>query len=149
MSRSTVQNQQSACVHGATDGIVVSVRQRARNSLLYSTTKAVHHSRNRTGNSASQFYANICDCILSHISAKCAYRIFFPHNSAFSTAILILLVFLLPISISFCYIGHLVSNRMAPSVCPDSCGTRRGSWFQAALYHISAAYLAFMRSAYF
>jgi len=27
---------------------------------------------------------------------------------------------------------------MAPSMCPDPCGTRWGSWFQAILYHISA-----------
>ena len=38
---------------------------------------------------------------------------------------------------------------MAPSMCPDPCGTRWGSWFQAFLYHISAAYLVFMRSTYF
>jgi len=37
---------------------------------------------------------------------------------------------------------------MAPSMCPDHCGTRWGSWFQGILYHISA-YLVFMRFAYF
>ena len=47
-------------------------------------------------------------------------------------------MFLLPISIRFCYLDHLVANRMAPSMCPDPCGTRWGSWFQAILYHISA-----------
>ena len=30
---------------------------------------------------------------------------------------------------------------MAPSMCSDRCGTSWGSWFQAILYHISAAYL--------
>jgi len=81
----------------------------------------------------------------SRISAKCAYRIFFPHKLASSTAILILSVFLLPIS--FLYLDHLVANRMAPSMCPDSgpvclCGTPYGtrwsSWFPAVMYHISA-----------
>jgi len=50
----------------------------------------------------------------------------FPHKWAFSTAILILFVFLLPISIRprFRYLDHLVANRMAPSVGPDPCGTR-------------------------
>ena len=38
----------------------------------------------------------------TYISAKCAYRIYFPHKLAFSTAILILFVFLLPIFIRFC-----------------------------------------------
>ena len=70
------------------------------------------------------------------------------HKLAFSTAILILFVFLLPISIMFRYLDHLIANRMAPSMCPDPCGTRWGSWFQGILYHISA-YLVFMRSAYF
>jgi len=60
----------------------------------------------------------------SHISAKCVHRIFFPHKLAFLTAILILLVFLLPISIRFRYFDHLVANRMAPSMCLDPCGTR-------------------------
>ena len=38
---------------------------------------------------------------------------------------------------------------MAPSMCPDPCGRRWGRWFQAILYHISAAHLVFMRSAFF
>ena len=90
-----------------------------------------------------------------HISAIFAYfskvciSYIFQDKLAFSTAILILFVFLLLISITFCYRDHPVANRMAPSMCPDPCGTRWGSWFQAVLYHISAAYLAFMRSAYF
>jgi len=82
----------------------------------------------------------------SHISAKCAYRIFFPHKLAFLTAILIFYMSLLPISSRFRYLDHLVANRMAPSMCPDPCGTRRRSRFQAILYHISAN---FWRSAYF
>jgi len=60
----------------------------------------------------------------------------FPHKLAFSTAFLILFVFLLPISIRFRYLD-LVANRLAPSMCPDPCGMRWGSWFQAILYHIS------------
>jgi len=59
-------------------------------------------------------------------------------------AILILFVFLLPISIMFRYHDHLVANRMAPSMWSSG-----GRWFQPVLYHISAAYLAFMRSAKF
>jgi len=46
----------------------------------------------------------------------------FPHKLAFSTATVILLVFLLPISITFRNLDHLVANRMAPSMCPDPCG---------------------------
>jgi len=83
-----------------------------------------------------------------HISAKSTYRIFFLHKLAFLTAILILFLFLLPIYIRFHYLDHLVANRMTPSMCPDPCGTRWGSWFQAIVYHISAAYSVFMRSAY-
>ena len=81
---------------------------------------------------ACQFYANMqllhisLIATFSNISAKCTYVIFFPHKLAFSTAILILFVFLLPISIRprFRYLDHLVANRMAPSVGPDPCGTR-------------------------
>jgi len=50
-----------------------------------------------------------------HISAKCTYCIFSPHKLAFSTAILTLYVVLLPISIRFHYLDHLVANRMALS----------------------------------
>jgi len=64
-------------------------------------------------------------------------------------AILILIVFLLPISIRFRYLDHLVAHKMAPSRCLDPYGMSWGSWFQAILYHISAAYLVFMQSAYF
>jgi len=52
-----------------------------------------------------------------------------------------------PISTRFRYLDHLTANRMAPSMCLDPCGTGWGSWFQAILYHISAAYLVFMWSA--
>ena len=72
-------------------------------------------------------------------------KAFDSHKLAFSTAILTFFVFLLPISIRFHYLDHLVANRMAPSICLNSCGTRWGSWFQAVLYHISAAYLVFMQ----
>jgi len=91
----------------------------------------------------------------SHISVECAYRIFFPHKLAFSTSVFILFLFLLPISIRFRYLDHLVANRMevASSMCLNPCGTRWGSWFQAVLRHISAyvrrIYFVFMRSAYF
>jgi len=84
----------------------------------------------------------------SHISAKCSYRIFLPHKLAFLTAILILFVFLLLISIRFRYPDHLVAKKMAPSMCPDPRGTRWSSWFRAILYHVSV-YLVFMRSANF
>jgi len=36
-----------------------------------------------------------------------------------------------------------------PFMCLDPSGMRWRSWFQAILYHISAAYLVFMQSAYF
>ena len=91
---------------------------------------------------ACQLYANmrllhisLISCIFQQ-SAHISY--FFPHKLALSTAILLLFVFLLPISIRFRYLDHLVANRMAPSMCPDPCGTRWGSWFQAILCHISA-----------
>ena len=36
------------------------------------------------------------------------------------------------------FVRVLAANRMTPSICPDPCRTRWGSWFQAILYHISA-----------
>ena len=91
------------------------------------------------------FFAYFSEVRISHI--------FPPHKLAFSTAILVLFVFILPISIRFRYLDHLVANRMAPSTCPDPCGTRWGGWFfkQFCIIfpHISTAYLVFMRSAYF
>ena len=60
----------------------------------------------------SHIFHILPDCILSHISAKCRYWIFFPHKLAFSMAIVIFIVFLLPISIRFLYLDHLVANRM-------------------------------------
>jgi len=56
----------------------------------------------------------------SHMSTKCAYRIFFLHKLAFLTALLVLFVFLLelPISIRFRYLDHLLANRMAPARTP-------------------------------
>jgi len=80
----------------------------------------------------------ICDCAYFAYFSKVRISHIFPHKLAFSAAILILFVFLLPISIRFCYLNHLVANRMAPSMCPDPCGTWWGIWFQAVLYHISA-----------
>ena len=68
---------------------------------------------------------------------------------AFLTAILIFFVFLLPISIRFHYLDHLVAIRMASSMCPDPCGTIWVCWFQAILCHILAAYLVFIQSAFF
>ena len=97
-------------------------------------------------------FMRICDCRIFrslrhflHISARYAYCIFFLHKLTFSTAVLILFVFLLPIYIRFHYLCHLIANRMTPSMCPGPCGTRWGSWFQAILYHISAAYLVSVR----
>ena len=98
----------------------------------------------------------LCKCVIATYFAYCrifqqsahiAY--FFLHKLAFSTSILILFVFLLPISIRFCYLDHLVANRMAPSRWMDPCGMRWGSWFQAIRYHISATYLVSMQSTYF
>ena len=78
-------------------------------------------------------------CKLPHVSLIAAFfhifqqsahmsHIFFPHKLAFSTAILILFMFLLPISIRFRYLDHPFANRMAPSVCPpDPSGTRWGT----------------------
>jgi len=78
----------------------------------------------------------------------------FPHKLAFSTAIFkILFVFLLPISVRFRYLDQLLANRMAPScvrttVEPD--GVVGFKQFCTIIFpHISAAYLAFVRSAYF
>ena len=56
----------------------------------------------------------ICDCrIFAYFSKVCMSHIF-PHKLAFSMAILILLEFLLPISIRFFYLDHLVA--MCPSI---------------------------------
>ena len=81
-------------------------------------------------------FMRICNCRIfrlllhfSHISAKWAYRIFFPHKLAFLTANLIFFVFQLYISTTFRYLSHLVANRMAPSMCLDPCGTRCSGWF--------------------
>jgi len=81
----------------------------------------------------------ICNCCIFRIFQQGLHIACFSHKLAFMTAILILFVFLLPISIRFRYRDHLVANRMAPSMCPDPSGTRRGSWFQPVLCHISAA----------
>ena len=64
-------------------------------------------------------------CLLPHfrILYKSVHIAYFPLKLAFLTVILVLFVFLLPISIRFRYLDHLVANRMAPSVCPDPCGT--------------------------
>jgi len=89
--------------------------------------------------------------LLTHISAKCAHRIFFPHKLAFSTTILMLLVFLLPISIRFRYLVT-IANRMAPSTCPapvERDGVVGFKQFCTILLHISAAHLVFSWSAYF
>jgi len=62
-------------------------------------------------------FMQICVCHIFRTfqqSAHIAY--FFPHKLAFSTAILILFLFPLPISITFCYLNRLVANRMAPSM---------------------------------
>ena len=95
------------------------------------------------------FVPLLCYCRIFAYFGKVRISHIFLHKLAFSTAVLILFVILLPISIRFRYLDHLIANRMAPSMCPNPCGTRWRSWFQAILYHISAAYLAFMRSAYF
>jgi len=63
------------------------------------------------------FFAYFSKLRISHI---------FPHKLEFSTAILILFVYRLPITIGFRYLDHLVANRMAPSMCPDPYGMRSG-----------------------
>jgi len=62
-------------------------------------------------------------CRIFGILYKSVHIAYFPLKLAFLTVILVLFVFLLPISIRFRYLDHLVANRMAPSVCPDPCGT--------------------------
>lgn len=39
------------------------------------------------------------------------------------------------------YLEYLVSHNMKPSMCPDPCGTRCGSWFDALLYHCEHVHL--------
>jgi len=39
------------------------------------------------------------------------------------------------------YYDHLIANNVKPSVCPDPCGTRWGSWFHALLYHTTHIHL--------
>ena len=116
---------------------------------------------NRTLNSNRQpaltrhvSFVRICDCCIfrllphfSHVSVKCAYRVFFAHKLAFSTAILMLYYF--SISIKCRYLSHLVANRMAPSMCLDPCGVVRFKQFCTIFSHISASYLVFMSFAYF
>jgi len=116
---------------------------------------------NRTLNSNRQpaltrhvSFVRICDCCIfrllphfSHVSVKCAYRVFLAHKLAFSTAILMLYSF--SISIKFRYLSHLVANTMAPSMCLDPCGVVRFKQLCTIFSHISASYLVFMSFAYF
>ena len=83
-------------------------------------------------------FMRMWDCRTFRILQQNARIAFFPHRLAFSTAILTSFVSPLPISIRFRYLDLLVANRMAPSTCPDPCGTRWDSRFQAISYHISA-----------
>jgi len=80
----------------------------------------------------------ICDNAIATNFEQSAHIAIFVYKLALSTAVSILFVFLLAISIRFRYLDHLVVNRMAPSMCLDPCGMRWGSWFQAILYHTSA-----------
>ena len=78
--------------------------------------------------------------VLHEYFSKVHIPYFFRINWHISAAILILIVFLLPIYIRFRYLDHLVANRMASSMCLDPCGMRWGSWFQTFLYHISTTF---------
>ena len=78
----------------------------------------------------------------AYFSKVCVLHIF-PHKLALWTTILILFVFLLPISIRFHCLNHLIGNRMAHSMCLDPCGMRWGSWFHAILYHVYQTSYAF------
>ena len=68
------------------------------------------------------FAAYFACCRIFHIFQQSAHIAFFPHKLAFSTAILILFVSILPVSIRFRYLNHLVANGMAPSMCPEYSG---------------------------
>jgi len=59
--------------------------------------------------------AQFAYCRIFQQSAHIAY--FFPHKLAFSTAISIFVMFLLPISTTFRYLEQIFVNRMAPSMC--------------------------------
>jgi len=59
--------------------------------------------------------SDIAALFFLHIQQS-AHIAIFPHKLAFSTAILILFVLLLRIYVKFCYLDHLVDNRMAPHV---------------------------------
>ena len=56
----------------------------------------------------------------AYFSKACIFAYFFPYKMAFLTTILIFFCFLLPLSIRFRYLDHLVANRR----CLDPCGTR-------------------------
>jgi len=70
----------------------------------------------------------MCDCsifrMLPHISAQCAYRIFFLHKLAFSTAILIILIFFVFLLESMRIVNNIWSTytlviiRKFPPNCP-------------------------------
>jgi len=81
------------------------------------------------------------DCCIFHHSVHITY---FPTQIGIFDGNFIIIC----ASVRFHYLDHLVASRMAPSMCPEPCGTRWGSWFQAILYHLSATYLVFMWSAY-
>jgi len=93
----------------------------------------------------------LCDCCIFrflshflHVLAKCAYCIFL-HKLAFSTAILTLFVFILPISVRFRYLDCPVAKRMATPMCLEPLWNEIGiiSFKQFCTYYISA-YLLFV-----
>jgi len=80
--------------------------------------------------------------IATYFTYCCIFCIFqqSAHKLAFSMAILILFVFLLPVSIRFCYLDHPVANNGTIHVS-EPLWNKRGSWFQVILYHISAYFM--------
>jgi len=110
--------------------------------------QSAHHKTANTVNKTVSFM-RICNCCIFQQSAHIAY---FPHKLAFSVAILILLVFLLPISITFHYPTIWLPTEWHHP-CVQTPVERDGvvgfKQFCTIFPQISAAYLVFTWSAYF
>jgi len=99
-----------------------SVKHNSSGHRMLNSLVTKHNFRYFLGTSVLREYAiaaYFVYCRIFRIFQRNAHIAYF-----FPTAILILFVFLLPPSIRFRYLDHLVANRIAPSMCLDPCETR-------------------------
>ena len=115
-SRATRPSYIGACKY------TTSVKHNSSGHRMLNSLVTKHNFRYFLGTSVLREYAIAAYFVYCHI-----FRIFQRNAHIayfFLTAILILFVFLLPPSIRFRYLDHLVANRIAPSMCLDPCETR-------------------------